>query len=222
MQRILVLLTGVTLLSCTMLIAIESFLSFVVLGSYSVAFHGFAARSSTDGRRLISEVSMFVGQIMVASVAVTGVFYYVSVEFDGFESMLGHPNGLVEILVRVANCFYGMVVTFLGVGDPGAINGPAKLAEGFTAVLGPAYLVLIFALVIGGNSDSVGATSDRDASHLQPVVVKEPVVVKPAISHYPRRVVGKRSEAALTVGVVVAVALAARAVARTRPRPTQT
>ncbi len=161
------LLLGLLLMIAMVLIIVEAVYGYATLGSYS-AFHLLDPKRDEPGRRLVSELQLFIGALMTALLSAVGVVYFTSVRFGDYEQMAESITTPSQIAGRVADSAYYTLMAFLGSGEAGPRSIAAKLVTGLLGVEGFSLLVLVLGMLA---STSVPPVLRHQTAPIDPATV---------------------------------------------------
>jgi hypothetical protein len=179
----LYLATTITLLVGCLLQAAQFFTSFVIIGSYRAPFHDWQGAWRDPGQIAVSEMTYFVGGLIIAFISATGGMLFVGVRLGGLASVADHSTSVSGILAAVGDSAYYTVRMFSTAGDASPTTGPAKLLSATIFAVSGGYLLGVLGL-LGGLISSV----NRLPSARQPTA-SDTIAITHAASTRPARVV---------------------------------
>ncbi len=164
---------GILLMIGIILLACESFMSYVVLGSYGAAFHHLDVRRrrildeavrpaallpQPDNRNLaIIEMFAYAGTFITAFVIMAGATYFISVQLGGFAALDDRIGpGLIDVR-RLYDAFYWTVNIAGGSSDAEPVTMLAMLL----AMIGTITYLLLTVIVLAGLAGVAITASDK-------------------------------------------------------------
>lgn len=168
---------GILLMVSIILLTCESFLSYVVLGSYGKAFHRLdarrmrvldeAARPSMllpePGQKNVAIIEMFAyaGIFLMAFAILTSVTYFISLQLHGFSSSLLADQagpGLIDW-----RRLYGALYATVNIAGGASEGSPVSVLAMFIGMLGTITYLLLTVIVLAGLAGiAITAPSDPD------------------------------------------------------------
>jgi hypothetical protein len=168
---------GILLMVGIILLTGESFLSYVVLGSYGKAFHRLDARRlrvldeavrpsmllPARGEKNVAIVEMFAyaGIFLMAFAIMTSVTYFVSLQLHGFSSLLladSADPGLIDW-----RQLYGALYATVNIAGGASEGSPVTVLAMFIGMLGTiTYLLLTVIVLAALASIAITAPADSD------------------------------------------------------------
>jgi hypothetical protein len=159
---------GFVLMLCVILIACESFISYVVLGSYGAAFHHLDVRRRRllkeavhpasllqlpeDKNLAIVEMVAYAGVLIIASVVMASATYFISMQLGGFAALGGRINpGFIDVR-RLFDAAYSTVNIAGGSSEASPVSVLAML---FSMMGTVAYFLLIVITLAGLTSVAI-------------------------------------------------------------------
>lgn len=161
---------GIILLTC------ESFLSYVVLGSYGAAFHRLDARrlrtldeavrpsmllpETGDGTLAITEMVAYAGIFLMGFAIMTSATYFISRQLGGFSALAGPAGpGLVDW-----RQLYGALYATVNIAGGSSEGLPVSVLAMFVGMLGTiTYLLLTVVVLAALAGIAITAPSDPSA-----------------------------------------------------------
>jgi hypothetical protein len=153
---------GILLMIGIILLAVESFVSYVVLGSYGVAFHHLnwhrrhmldesanpaaLLPQSTGKNSAIVEMVAYAGIFITGFVIMTGLTYFTSLQLGGFSAIPNsHSSGLIDAR-RLFDALYATVNIAGGSSD----GNPDHVAAMLIGMIGTITYLLLTVIVLAG------------------------------------------------------------------------
>lgn len=143
--RTLYLLAALAVVIGSLSIAAEAALSYLTFGSWSLGYHRF----DVQPERSVTEISVFVGGGIAAFVSIAASACYVSVAFDGYQSIPKSDRAWGGI----GRAIYYTFTSLTANGDANPMTAPAFLLTALTYLVSVSYLVIVVSLLLDSVSE---------------------------------------------------------------------
>jgi hypothetical protein len=165
-------LVGLALMIGSILLAAESYLSMVILGSYGGSIHVDTLRPRDGRHRILVDMQAFVGAVFTAHVSAVATMYLVSTRIEQYGKLPGAPTSFAAAANHVLDCSYYSLFTLLGANDPEPRGPVGKVATG---LIGLQSFALLFVALGAIFSLSPTAHPGPTPNPVQPLTQAESV-----------------------------------------------